>query len=293
MRRYFTIIVAAAGIAAAALWFLTAPQSVAPEELSELTGDPGRGEAVFWAGGCASCHAAPGSDDRLTLAGGHKLVSDFGTFSVPNISPDPEHGIGGWSVADFASALLEGTSPDGKHHYPAFPFATYTRMELQDVVDLKSFMDGLPMSDQPSAAHELAFPFSQRGLVGFWKVLAFDPDWVTPAPLPDMERGRYLVEALAHCGECHTPRNLIGGLDRTRWMAGAPNPSGRGTIPGLTPAQLDWTAEEIAYYLEIGFTPEFDSVGGSMASVVRNMGMLPPEDRMAIAEYIKALPAVE
>ena len=293
MRSLFKALIAVAVIAAAALWFYTAPQMVAPEDVAGLTGDTERGEQVFWASGCASCHAEPGSGDVLTLAGGTRLESDFGTFIAPNVSSHPTQGIGGWSTAEFASALLDGSSPDGRHYYPALPYGSYTRMTLQDVVDLKAFMDGLPSSDKPSAPHEIGFPFSQRWLLGGWKLLQMDADWVRPASTPDLERGRYLVEALAHCGECHSPRNAIGGIDRARWMAGAPNPSGKGKIPGLTPAQLDWSLEDIAYYLETGFTPDFDSAGGSMASVVRNMGRLSADDRLAIAAYIKDLPAAE
>ena len=166
-------------------------------------------------------------------------------------------------------------------------------MEMQDVADLKAFMDTLPASDAPNAPHELAFPYSLRMSVGAWKALALSDDWATDAPTPELERGRYLAEALAHCGECHTPRDGLGRLDRASWMAGAPNPSGEGRIPGLTPAQFDWVANDIAYYLETGFTPSFDSAGGHMAAVVKNMARLTPEDRAAIAAYVKALPPAE
>jgi mono/diheme cytochrome c family protein len=285
------IVLVLAAVAAGA--FLTRPEVLAPEATAGLTGDVARGEQVFWASGCTSCHAAPGGDDPLVLAGGHRLVSDFGTFISPNISPDPTYGIGGWTLSEFATALTQGTSPDGQHYYPAFPYASYVRMEMQDVADLKAFMDTLPASDTPNQPHEIGFPFNLRAAVGVWKALELDPAWVTPAPDPQLERGRYLVEALAHCGECHTPRNVIGGLDRGRWMAGAPNPSGRGTIPALEKPAFDWEAADVAYYLETGFTPSFDSAGGSMASVVRNMRQLPAEDRDAIAAYVAALPAAE
>jgi len=279
-------------VAAVTFWVI-APRSVPADALDGFSGDPARGEQVFWAAGCASCHAAPGTRDSVILAGGRRLDSDFGTFVAPNISTDPTHGIGGWTVAEFASAVLLGTSPDGRHYYPAFPYASYGLMEIQDVVDLKAFMDTLPADATPSQPHELGFPFTIRTGIGLWKLLETGNGWVKPAPTPELERGRYLVEVLAHCGECHTPRNVIGGLDRGRWMAGAPNPSGRGTIPGLSPAQLDWAADDIVYYLETGFTPTFDSVGGSMAPVVRNMMRLPAEDREAIAAYITALPPAE
>ncbi len=268
-------------------FFLTQPETVDPQRFASLEGDAIAGEAVYWASGCGSCHAAEGDDTKLILAGGDRLASDFGTFVVPNISPSPA-GIGGWTLEDFANAVLNGTSPDGSHYYPAFPYASYINMADQDLVDLWAFFQTLPPDDTPSAPHELGFPFNIRAAVGGWKALFVTGDYVQPAEPSD--RGRYLVEALAHCAECHTPRNALGGLDRARWMAGAPNPSGRGQIPALTPDKLTWSAADIAYYLETGFTPDFNSAGGSMTSVVRNMAKLTAEDRQAIADYIKALP---
>ncbi|WP_424975540.1 c-type cytochrome [Dinoroseobacter sp. S124A] len=273
--------------------FLTRATPLDEAALEGLTGDPVAGAQVFHAAGCASCHAAPGAkgEDRLVLAGGQRFASPFGTFVAPNISPDPEAGIGGWSELDFASAVMRGVSPDGMHYFPAFPFTAYALMERQDVADLWAYMATLPPSTAPSAPHELGFPFNIRRSVAVWKLLNGPSDWVQPAG--DTPRGRYLVEALAHCAECHTPRDSLGRLETARWMAGAPNPSGQGKIPGITPAQLDWSAGDIAYYLETGFTPDFDSAGGHMASVITNMAQLPAEDRNAIAAYVKALPPVE
>lgn len=287
-------VLAALAVAGTGYW-LTRPAPLPASAVAGLTGDAVAGERVFWAAGCASCHAAPGAKDadRLVLSGGLRLVSPFGTFLAPNISPDPDHGIGAWSLADFASALKRGVSPEGQHLYPAFPYTTYTRMELQDIADLKAFMDTLPASDRPSEPNEIGFPFNQRILLGPWKALNLDSGWVMAIP-PDAEttRGRYLVEALGHCAECHTPRNAIGGIDPGRWMGGAPNPTGKGRIPNLTPAALDWSAADIAYYLKSGFTPDFDSVGGEMADVVANLSHLPDADLAAIAAYVKALPPV-
>jgi mono/diheme cytochrome c family protein len=289
MRWVAILAVTALAAVVAGVWF-TQPRTLAPEATAGLSGDPVRGEPVFWAAGCASCHTAPDSDEALVLAGGQRFPSDFGTFVAPNISTHPEAGIGDWSLAEFADAVTQGTSPEGRHYYPAFPYDAYRNMDLQDVADLKAFMDTLPASDAPSLPHEVGFPFNIRAGLGVWKALSLGDGWVMDAPTPELERGRYLVEALAHCAECHGPRNVIGGLDRSRWRAGAPSPSGQGRIPGLTPAQLDWTAEDIAYYLESGFTPSFDTVGGHMAAVVRNMARLTPEDRAAVAAYVKALP---
>lgn len=167
-------------------------------------------------------------------------------------------------------------------------------MDLQDVADLKAFMDGLPPSDASNQPHELGFPFNIRRSVGGWKLLYFNGDWVVPDPLTDQAaRGRYIVEALAHCGECHTPRNALGGLEVGRWLAGGPNPSGQGSIPNITPARLTWSEAEIVEYLTTGFTPEFDSVGGHMAHVVENMARLPESERAAVAAYLKKLTPAE
>lgn len=295
MRRIAVAVLVLAVVIGAAGWIAIRPAPLPAEATAGISGDPERGEAVFWAGGCASCHAAPDSEGeaRLVLAGGHRLDSAFGTFVAPNISPGPE-GIGGWTLAEFASAMIQGVSPDGQHYYPAFPYGSYALMEMQDVADLKAFIDTLPLSDAASAPHDLGFPFTLRAGIGLWKMLALAPGWAVPGELePQIARGRYLSEALGHCGECHTPRNAFGGLDRGRWMAGAPNPSGQGRIPPLTPDQFDWSAGDIAYYLETGFTPEFDTAGGTMASVIRNMAMLTSEDREAIAAYVKALPPAQ
>ena len=291
-------VLAAAGAAVA--FVLTAPRPVSAERLAaiaDIEGDAAAGETVFWAGGCASCHAAPGSKDdaRLTLSGGVRLKSDFGTFIGPNISPDPEAGIGGWTVAQFANAMLAGVSPDGGHYYPAFPYGSYARMSDKDIADLFAFLKTLPASDVASVPHEVGFPFNIRRSLGGWKLLFFtDAPRVTPASDdPQLARGQYLVEGPGHCGECHTPRNLIGGFVGDAWMSGAKNPEGEGVIPNLTPGGKSvggWSASDIAYYLESGFTPDFDSVGGSMVEVQQNMAQLTSGDREAIAAYLKALP---
>lgn len=282
-------------VAAAALWFLARPDPLSEAEIAGLTGDVTRGEAVFWAAGCASCHMAQGAkgEAQLVLSGGQRFPSDFGTFIAPNISQDPTHGIGGWSLLDLANALTRGVSPEGEHYYPALPYTSYARMRLQDVADLHAFLQRLPADPTPSQPHEIGFPFSLRETLGVWKLLFLSKDWALAGNVtPTVDRGRYIAEALAHCGECHTPRNALGGLDKSRWLGGAPNPSGQGRIPNITPGKLGWSAAEIVQYLTTGFTPEFDSVGGHMAHVVENMARLPESDRQAVAEYLLAVPNV-
>ena len=277
------LVLLAAGIGFA----VTIPRLEDTADLVGLSGEIGNGEMVFFASGCASCHAAPDAEDKSVLSGGARFVSGFGTFVAPNISQDTTHGIGAWDVQAFAAAVRQGVSPDGTHYYPAFPYASYANMTDQDLVDLFAFMQTLPSSELPSQPHELGFPFNIRRSIGVWKARYASGDWVmAEAADPQMERGRYLVETLGHCGECHTPRDVLGGLDLANWMGGGPNPSGDGRIPNIRPEALGWTALEITDYLESGFTPEFDVAGGSMKAVVENYAKLPASDREAVAAYL-------
>jgi mono/diheme cytochrome c family protein len=277
-------------VGAGAFWGLTRPAPLPADP--GLSGDAARGAQIFAAGGCASCHAAPGAegDAKKVLAGGRAFATPFGTFHAPNISPSPA-GIGGWSTPQFLRAMQDGVSPEGQHYYPAFPYTSYALADPQDMVDLKVYLDDLPEDDTASLPHELPLPFQIRRGLGLWKQLYAGKGWVMAAPQDaQIARGRYLVEALGHCGECHTPRDMLGGPQRAAWLSGAANPSGPGRIPGIDPASLDWAAADIAYYLESGFTPSFDTAGGHMVEVVENTAQLPAEDRDAIAAYLKALP---
>jgi mono/diheme cytochrome c family protein len=276
-------------LAVGAGWVATRPAPLPAAALDGITGDAARGATVFAAAGCAGCHSAP-DGTRDLLAGGRAFATDYGTFHAPNISTDAAHGVGDWSDLELASAILRGVSPEGGHYYPSFPYTSYIKSDIQDVADLIAHLRTLPASDTPSQPHDLRFPYSIRAGLGVWKALYLRDDWVTEAATPELERGRYLVEALGHCAECHTPRDALGGLDHSAWMTGGPNPDGDGLIPNITPAALDWSAEDIAIYLESGFTPEFDSAGGSMAEVIRSTAQLSDEDRLAIAAYLKALP---
>jgi len=277
-------------------WAVTRPDPLPETALAGLAGDPVAGEPVFLAAGCASCHVSPGDQPTgaPVLAGGMRFPSPFGTFLAPNISSDPLHGVGGWSDLHLASAIRRGVSPEGAHYYPAFPYDAYGKAGAQDVVNLIAYLRTLPTSDVPSLPHEVRFPFNIRRSVGVWKLLFMDDGWAVDGDLSvEAARGRYLVEALGHCSACHTPRNLLGGPDMSRWLAGAPNPDGRGRVPNITPAVLTWSEAEIIEYLTSGFTPEFDTAGGSMVAVVEKIAQLPERDRAAIAAYLKAVPGVE
>jgi mono/diheme cytochrome c family protein len=296
VKRFATVLLVLGAVAATVL-FLTRPRPVDISTLAAYEADSVNGERLFHAGGCVSCHGSEADDTgAVQLGGGLAMESPYGVFHVPNISPDPDNGIGGWTLQDFVSAMKAGASPDGRHYYPAFPYASYARMSLEDLADLKAYVDTLPSVPSENVAHELAFPWNIRAGIGAWKLLNLDPVPVV-TNLPDdpiVLRGRYLVEGPGHCGECHTPRDRLGGLMLERWLAGAPDPEGEGRVPDITPAGLGgWSRGDIAYYLSSGFTPDFDTVGGSMARVQKNMAKLPEEDLQAIAAYLQAIPAVE
>ncbi|WP_099865148.1 cytochrome c [Pararhizobium haloflavum] len=301
LKRILILLIVVLSAGAATLWAIAAPSEL-PYTAFEGLSDPdvANGQRIFAAGGCASCHSLEaageeGDDDAPpTLGGGHVISSQFGDFRVPNISPS-DAGIGDWTFRHFADAMLSGVAPDGTHYYPAFPYSSYALMDIEDVNDLWGYLRTLPASDNMVAAHDVPFPFNVNRAIGLWKYLYMpEPNRVTlESADPMLARGQYLVEAVGHCGECHTPRDVLGGLETDRWLAGAPNPSGEGRIPNITPGGDigEWSVEDLAYYFESGFTPDFDSVGGSMADVQRGLAQLPEEDRAAIAAYLKAIPA--
>ena len=295
-RRLVTLALALLIAGIGVYWWLTMPAVIAAGALPPHTPDLANGKVVFNAGGCASCHAVPEQPDRTRLGGGLALSSPFGTFYAPNISPDPADGIGGWSEADFVTAVNEGTSPEREHYFPAFPYAAYHKARLSDVRDLFAYLKTLPPVSGRVRDHDVPFPFNIRRNVGIWKLLFMDRVPFMPDPVRSAEwnRGAYLVNALGHCAECHSPRNLLGGIVARQRFAGGPNPEGKGWVPNITRKGLaDWSETDIAYFLESGLLPDGDSAGGSMAAVIRNTSQLSKDDRKAMAVYLKSLPAVD
>jgi len=292
------IIIGLAALVAVSVMFVTRPLGLPADALPTHPVNVANGERLFHAGGCASCHSSAETESAApVLGGGLAMNTPFGTFRVPNISPNPVYGIGGWSRLDFVNAMQMGVSPDGRHYYPAFPYASYTRMSFGDLMDLKSYLDTLPEAERMNEDHDLKFPWNIRAGIGMWKLLNLNSAYVVSFPGENglLMRGRYLVEGPGHCGECHTPRNWSGGLDKSLWLAGAPNPDGEGTVPNITPGGKeikDWSQADIEYYLESGLTPDYDTVGGSMVEVQENLAHLPAEDRAAIAAYLKAIPSL-
>ncbi|MEM7613084.1 MAG: cytochrome c, partial [Pseudomonadota bacterium] len=285
IRKLFVFIALLFAMLAISGWWLSAPQVLSAADLPAHTPDPGAGERIFWAGGCASCHAGEvdgkraRGDDKLLLGGGLALETPFGIFRVPNISSHGSDGIGAWSAAQFVTAMQRGVAPDGRHYYPSFPYTSYARMPVTDVIDLKAYLDTLPAVAGVVADHDIGFPLNVRRGIGLWKraYLHDEPVKLFRKTGPALELGRQLVEGAGHCGECHTPRDRFGGLDAARWLAGAPDLERGGRVPNITPAGesiAQWTEDDIAYYLESGFTPDFDTVGGSMVAVQENMAKL-------------------
>ncbi len=277
---------------AAAAWVLTAPRAIDVETRRAVSapGDPAAGRIVFFLAGCDSCHMSPGQTDPMRLGGGLELKTPFGSVFPPNISTDRTDGIGAWSAVDFANALMAGVAPDGRHLYPAFPYPSYARMSVKDVRDLFAFLRTTPPVSGRAPPDALAFPFSIRRAVGFWKLL-YMPAVSRPLAQDPTDRealGRYLVEGPGHCGECHSPRSALGGIIASRRLTGAPLPEGKGKAPNITATGLaDWTESDIAFALSTGLTPSGDSLDGPMAAVVRNLGQVPKTDVAAIAHYLK------
>jgi mono/diheme cytochrome c family protein len=295
LRRLAIVLAVLLVLGAGLFWVLTIPATIASDALGPHRPDLANGETMFHAGMCASCHVTPRQDDRTRLGGGLALRSPFGTFYVPNISPHPTDGIGTWSDAQFVTAMVKGTSPGGEHYYPSFPYTSYQRMTLGDLRDLFAYIKTLPPVPGRIRGHDLPFPFNLRRPLGIWKLVYLDgtPFHPDPAQSAAWNRGAYLVQGPGHCAECHSPRDVLGGIIERYRFAGGPNPEGEGWIPNITQYGLkDWTADDIAAMLDSGLTPEGDSVGGSMASVVRNTARLSADDRAAIGLYVRSLPPV-
>jgi mono/diheme cytochrome c family protein len=297
MLRRITLVVVLAGVVAlGAYWWLTTPVTgvsvTEPAHMPNLA----NGQIIFNAGGCSSCHAVPGQPDRLKLGGGLALPSPFGTFYVPNISPDPTDGIGRWTEAQFVHAVMQGVSPSGTHYFPAFPYTTYAHAKRDDIGDLFAYLKTLAPVSGKVRDHDVPFPFNIRRNIGIWKLLFMDDKPFVPdtARSAQWNRGAYLVNSLGHCAECHSPRNFLGGIVAAQRFAGGPDPDGKGWVPNITQKGLsDWSEKDIAYFLESGQTPDGDSAGGSMVSVIRNISQLSEADRAAIANYVKSLPPVD
>jgi mono/diheme cytochrome c family protein len=255
-------------------------------------GDAKHGEYLAKAGGCVGCHTET-REGATRFAGGRALKTPFGTFYGPNITPHPQAGIGRWTEADFFRAMREGRRPDGAHFYPAFPYPSFTRITDADLHDLWAYLRSLPPSAQPSRPHQLGILYRARFTLGIWKALFFEPGPFVPDSQKNamVNRGAYLVQALGHCGECHTPRNFLGGPKRDRFLAGGKMPEGS-AASNLTPTGLKNLSDaELRDVLTSGLLPDGDVLGETMGEVVQNTtSQLTAEDLNAVIAYLRSLP---
>jgi len=272
--------------------WLIGPLLSAAIGIASAQGDAMRGQYLAKAGGCVACHTED-RKDAFPYAGGRAIKTPFGTFYGPNITPHPQAGIGRWTEADFVRAMRLGVRPDGAHYFPAFPYPSFTLISDGDLRDLWVFLRTLPPSSRASQAHELRFPFGWRFLVVAWKWLFFRPGpWVSDNGTTQVVNGgAYLVKALGHCGECHTPRNFLGASIRERFLGGGKGPDGKDT-PNLTPTKLKkWSDTELKEFLTTGLTPDGDVAAEAMGEVVRNTtSLLTPADLAAVVAYLRSLP---
>jgi len=255
-------------------------------------GDAKHGEYLAKAGGCVGCHTED-KEGAVPFAGGRALKTPFGTFFGPNITPDKTAGLGNWTEADFMRALRHGDRPDGSNYFPAFPYPSFTKITDADMRDLWAYLRTLPPSAKPSKEHDLWFFFGWRWVVTIWKWLYFTPGAFTPIPgaSETVNRGAYLVQALGHCGECHTPRNFLGGPRSGRYLAGGRGPDGK-AVANLTPTNLKKQSDqELRDVLTTGLTPDGDVIAESMGEVVKNtISQLTRPDLDALIAYLRTLP---
>ena len=254
--------------------------------------DARRGAYLAKAADCIGCHTEQ-KPDATAFAGGRALATPFGTFYGTNITPDEKNGIGRWTEADFFRAMQKGKRPDGWPYFPAFPYPSFTKITDKDLRDLWAYLRSLPPSPRANHPHELRFPFRFRVLLFPWKWLFFTPGRFAGAPGATqlLERGAYLVQALGHCGECHTPRNFFGSSKKDRYLAGGKGPDGK-NVPNLTPTRLEKLSDaDLKDLLTSGIYPDGDLPAEAMAEVIRNTtSQLTAQDLDALIAYLRSLP---
>jgi mono/diheme cytochrome c family protein len=280
---------------AASLVLAAVPADAAPDDPDAVA----RGAYLARAGGCIACHTDI-KGGGAPLAGGGQVETPFGTFHVPNLTPDPTHGLGRWSSADFAAAMTRGRAPNGGLYYPAFPYPAYSGMTAADLSDLWAYLRSLAPVDRADKPHDLAFPFNLRATNLGWQFLFYRPEPWRPDPgrSADWNRGAYLTEHLLHCGECHTPRNRLGAKRAALAYAGHKQGPDNSTVPNITPDAATgiggWNTSDVVWLLQTGFMPDGDDIQGEMKLLVEHgSSHLSPDDLKAVATYILSLPAIE
>ena len=252
-----------------------------------------RGKYLYDAADCGGCHG--GDFDGGPPSGGLGLDTPFGRFYAPNITPDPKEGIGAWSEADFRRALREGIAPGSEHLFPVFPFTSFTNMSDTDVGDLYAYLKSVPAVAKANKPHQVNPPFGWRSLLVFWRTLFFTAGPIKADPAKDSawNRGNYLVHAVVHCEECHTPRNIMGATRPSLAFSGnVGGPDGQ-NAPNITSDREtgigDWKIEDVERVLKTGMTPDSDMLGSGMKAVVRGTSKLTDADRHAIAVYLTSV----
>jgi mono/diheme cytochrome c family protein len=283
--------------AVAVCLLLTGAPTASGATIAAEDGEITRGAYLANAADCVACHTDEGRHGR-PYAGGRAIPTPFGTFYSPNITPDRKTGIGRWTDAQFLRALHDGVRRDGSNLYPAFPYTSFTRITDADALAIKAYLFSLPAVRHENRPPALPFPLSWRWLVTPWKWLFFTPGRFRPVARRSARwnRGAYLVTALAHCGECHTPRNFLGAMETSRFLAGTSAGPGGKAVPNITPDRKSgigkWSIDDIVTLLATGQTPDFDFVGGAMAEVVKSTSRLTDYDRRAIAVFLKSVPPI-
>ena len=286
------------------LFYSPVPKTDAPLNLASLSDTElfARGLNLVTAGNCASCHTASGGK---FMAGGVAFETEFGTIYSTNITPDPETGIGDWSDRDFLNSMRYGVRPSGEHLYPAFPYTSFHKITEEDMAAIYHYLQRVPAVNQTAPQNSLDFPYSLRPLMAFWKFLYFRPEVYQPlaSQSEDWNRGAYLVEGLAHCSACHTPRGFLGAEIPSEHMSGGEYldriPGGEHrywSAPNLTNAAQGlslWSQEDLFHYLKTGQNSFLESFGPMNEVIMNSTRYLPEDDVQAMALYLKTLDAVE
>ena len=284
---------------AAAFFYISQPQPIYPSSLDNYAGDAKNGALLFTAGGCLSCHKPGKGDagaDSTLPSGGYELATPVGTFYPPNLTPDPETGIGRWKRWHFINAMKRGLSPDGQHYLPAFPYTSYAKMPVEDLTDIFAYLKSLPAVRSEAKAPDIALlPLVRRG-TGVWKAMAFTDETFAPdaSQSAQWNRGAYLVRGPGHCSECHTPRNFAMMPDMSRYLAGGAHPEGgKAKVPSLRDLigrKRYKDAKDLVSAFQFGEAFGYDKMSsGGMGAVQTNLSKLPAQELEAIAAYLTSL----
>ena len=274
-------------------WVASAPQPLTQADIPTHTANLENGKLLYNIGGCISCHASIA--DAQVPAGGKPLATPIGVLYPPNLTPDPETGLGKWSDVDFVNAMQKGLSTDGEHLIPAFPYPSYAHMKIEDVLDIKAYLDSLPPVKNQSKPHEVPLQFVVRRGLGLWQWIGLDDAKFVadPKQTPSWNRGAYLVIGPGHCGECHTPRTIFMTSDRSKMFQGGSHPDGKGKVPSLRDLAGRGRykdAKDLVLAFQNGEELGYDKMSsGGMGEVRKNIAKLPEADVAAIAEYVISL----